>query len=333
MNRNRVALILSSLLVLLGAGAVAGCGTSSDANSGSGGGGGGGNLSLVAYSTPQEVYAKLIPGFAATSAGSGVKFKQSYGPSGDQARSVVNGLPADYVAFSLAPDVKKLVDAGMVDPNWANSKYHGLVSKSVVVIAVRKGNPKGIKTWDDLVKPGVEVLTPNPFTSGGARWNIMAAYGARGEAYLQELFKHVAVQDKSARDSMQTFLGGKGDALLAYENEAITAERKGGDIDYVIPDQTISIENPAAVVKTSKNADEAKKFLDYVQSPAAQKVFAANGYRPVIGSLVDPKQYPTPSGLFTIEKFGGWDTVMKKFFDPADSVMAKIERGLGVSTQ
>jgi sulfate transport system substrate-binding protein len=328
MSRNRIALILSSFLFLLGAAAVAGCGSTSSAS-----GGGGGSLSLVAYSTPQEVYAKLIGGFDATSAGSGVKFKQSYGPSGDQARAVTNGLPADYVAFSLAPDVKKLVDAGMVDANWSAGKYHGLVSKSIVVIAVRKGNPKHIKTWDDLVKPGVQVLTPNPFTSGGARWNIMAAYGARGQGYLEELFKHVAVQDKSARDSMQTFLGGKGDALLAYENEAITAQRKGGAIDYVIPDQTISIENPAAVVKTSKNADEAKKFLDYVQSTAAQKVFAANGYRPVIPSLVDPKQYPTPPGLFTIEKFGGWDTVMKKFFDPADSVMAKIERGLGVSTQ
>src|SRR3954453_6258847 len=252
MNRNRVLLTLSSLLVVAAALVASGCGGSSSSSSASAGGGG--KLSLVAYSTPQEVYSKLIPAFDATAEGKGVKFKQSYGPSGDQARAVTNGLPADYVAFSLAPDVKKLVDAGMVDANWTNTKYHGLVSKSVVVIAVRKGNPKHIKTWDDLVKPGVQVLTPNPFTSGGARWNIMAAYGARGQAYLEELFKHVAVQDKSARDSMQTFLGGKGDALLAYENEAITAQRKGGDIDYVIPDQTISIENPAAVLKTSKNA-------------------------------------------------------------------------------
>src|SRR3954464_10966443 len=206
MNRNRLALILSSILVLLGATAVAGCGGSSDSSSSSGsGGGGGGNVSLVAYSTPQEVYSKIIPGFDGTSAGKGVKFSQSYGPSGDQARAVASGLPADYVAFSLAPDVKKLVDAGMVDSNWSAGKYHGLVSKSVVVIAVRKGNPKGIKTWDDLIKPGVQVLTPNPFTSGGARWNIMAAVGARGDAYLEKLFKNVAVQDKSARDSMQTF--------------------------------------------------------------------------------------------------------------------------------
>src|SRR5207302_1306650 len=156
----------------------------------------------------------------------------------------------------LAPDVKKLVDAGLVDPNWASAPYHGFVSKSVVVIVVRKGNPKNIRGWDDLVKPGVQVLIPNPFTSGGARWDIMAADGARGDAYL-----------------------------------------------------------------------------DYARSPAAQKVFAAEGYRSVIDSLVDKSKYPTPSGLFTIEKFGGWDTVMKKYFDPSNSVMARIERGLGVATQ
>ncbi len=222
MNRNRLPLILISLLVLGVALGAAGCGSSS--SNASGGSGGGGKLSLVAYSTPQEVYSQIIPAFDKTTAGKGVKFSQSYGPSGDQARSVVSGLPADVVAFSLAPDVKKLVDAGMVDGNWASAPYHGFVSKSVVVIAVRKGNPKGIKGWDDLIKPGVEVLTPNPFTSGGARWNVMAAYGARGEEYLEQLFKNVAVQDKSARDSMQTFLGGKGDALIAYENEAITGQ-------------------------------------------------------------------------------------------------------------
>ena len=326
MSRNRIPLILSSVLIAGGALVAAGCGSSASGSSP-------GTLSLVAYSTPQEVYAKLIPAFKNTAAGKGVKFEQSYGPSGDQARAVAAGLPADVVAFSLAPDVKKLVDAGLVSSDWTSQADHGLVSKSVVVIAVRKGNPKHIKTWDDLIKPGVQVLIPNPFTSGGARWDVMAADGARGDAFLAQLYKHVPVQDKSARDSMQTFLGGKGDALLAYENEAITAKRKGGDIDYVIPDQTISIENPAAVVKDSKNAKTAQAFLDYVRSPAGQKVFAAEGYRSVIPSLVDSKQFPTPSGLFTIDKFGGWDTVMKKYFDPSDSVMARIERGLGVATQ
>jgi sulfate/thiosulfate-binding protein len=329
MNRNSLSLFL--VIAAVGAVAVSGCGGSSTSSASSGGAGG--KLSLVAYSTPQEVYAKLIPAFNKTAAGQGVKFSQSYGPSGDQARAVAAGLPADVVAFSLAPDVKKLVDAGLVASDWTAQADKGLVSKSVVVIVVRKGNPKGIKTWDDLVKPGVQVLIPNPFESGGARWDIMAAVGARGDGFLPKLYKNVVVQDKSARDSVQTFLGGKGDALLAYENEAITAQRKSGDVDYVIPDQTISIENPAAVVKDSKNAKTAQAFLDYVRSTAGQKVFAANGYRSVIPSLVDAKQYPTPSGLFTIDKFGGWDAVMKKYFDPSDSVMARIERGLGVSTQ
>jgi sulfate/thiosulfate transport system substrate-binding protein len=329
MNRNSFSLFL--VIAAVGAMAVSGCGGSSTSSASSGGGGG--KLSLVAYSTPQEVYAKLIPAFSKTAAGQGVKFSQSYGPSGDQARAVAAGLPADIVAFSLAPDVKKLVDAGLVGSDWTAQADKGLVSKSVVVIVVRKGNPKGIRTWDDLVKPGVQVLIPNPFESGGARWDVMAAVGARGDGFLPRLYKNVVVQDKSARDSVQTFLGGKGDALLAYENEAITAQRKGGDVDYVIPDQTISIENPAAVVKDSKNARTAQAFLDYVRSPAGQKVFAANGYRSVIPSLVDHKQYPTPSGLFTIDKFGGWDAVMKKYFDPSDSVMARIERGLGVATQ
>ena len=212
----------------------------------------------------------------------------------------------------------------MVDADWSAGKYDGLVSKSVVVFAVRKGNPKGIKTWDDLIKPGVEVITPNPFTSGGARWNVMAAYGARssrasaGRArdYLEKLFKNVAVQDKSARESLQTFLGGKGDVLLAYENEAITAQRKGEEIDYVIPDQTILIENPAAVIKDSRERDGGEGVPRLLQTPAAQKVFAAKGYRPGRPQPGGRKQYPTPSGLFTIEKFGGWDTVNEEVLRP-----------------
>src|SRR4051795_4778574 len=331
MKSTRIAPLLAAALVA--ALVLAACGGSSSSSSSSGGGGNGGQVSLVAYSTPQEAYQQIIPNFQRTSAGKGVTFKQSYGASGDQERSVEAGLPADIVAQSLAPDVDKLVKAELVAPNWNADRYHGFVTNSVVVFLVRKGNPKHIQTWDDLVKPGVQVLVPNPFTSGGARWDIMAADGARGDAYLGQLYKNVVVQDKSARDSMQTFVGGKGDALLAYENEAITAQRKGAAIDYVIPDQTISIENPAAVVKDSKHAQSAQAFLDYVRSPAGQKVFAAEGYRSVIPSLVDKKTYPTPSGLFTIDKFGGWDAVMKKYFDPSDSVMARIERGLGVSTQ
>src|SRR3954471_22143049 len=238
-------------------------------------------VSLVAYSTPQEAYQELIPAFQKTAAGKDVGFSQSYGASGDRERAVEAGLNADVVALSLAPDVDKLVKDGKVDANWDAGKNEGFVTNSVVVLATRKGNPKNIKTWDDLIKPGVEVITPNPFTSGGARWNVMAAYGAQLEQgkskqealdYLNKLFDNVPVQDKSARESLQTFIGGKGDVLLAYENEAITAQQKGQSLDYTIPDQTILIQNPAAVTSDSKHPAQAKAFLDYLWTEPAQKI-------------------------------------------------------------
>ena len=329
---------LAFLLVLTALAAVAaGCGGTGE-ESGAGGGGGGGSLSLVAYSTPKEVYEEVIPDFQKTEQGNGIKFSQSYGGSGEQSRAVQGGLPADVVAFSLAPDVDKLVDKGLVDENWAKSKYDGFVSTSVVVFAVRKGNPKGIKTWDDLTRPGVEVITPNPFTSGGAKWNVMAAYGSQIQqgkseedaiAYLERLFKNVAVQDKSAREALQTFTSGKGDVLIAYENEAITAQQKGEDVDYVVPDETILIQNPIAATSDAKGG--AREFVDYAKSDAAQKVFAEKGYRSVNPALVDPKRYPQPKGLFKIDRFGGWSAVNDKFFEP-DGVVGKIEHDLGVAT-
>ena len=313
---------------------VAGCGGSDDGS----GGGGGAKLTLVAYSTPREVYQELIPAFAKTNAGEGATFEQSYAGSGEQSRAVESGLPADIVAFSLEPDVTRLVEADLVAPDWASDEHKGMVSNSVVVLAVRKGNPKGIKGWDDLVRDGVEVITPNPFTSGGARWNVMAAYGAQLEqgkskaeaiAYLRKLFHNVPVQDKSARESLQTFAGGKGDVLIAYENEAITAQQKGEELEYVIPDETILIENPIAVVSESKHPEQAKAFVDYARSEPAQKVFAEKGYRSILPKLVDAKGYPKPASLFTIEKFGGWDAVMKEFFDRDAGTVADIERDLG----
>jgi sulfate/thiosulfate-binding protein len=326
-------IVLSLTLVGALAAAASGCGSSS--------GSGGNKLSLVAYSTPKEAYAQLIPAFQKTTAGKGATFSQSYGASGDQARSVIAGLPADVVALSLAPDVDKLVKAGDVSSTWANDQYHGFVTDSVVALVVRKGNPKGIKTWSDLVKPGVQVIEPNPFTSGGARWNVMAAYGAQIEqgkteqqatAYLGQLFKNVAAQDKSAREALQTFSSGKGDVLISYENEAIAAQQKGLKVDYVIPPQTILIQNPIAVTSKASNPTKAKAFVSFLRTPAAQQIFAAKGYRSVISSLVDKSKFPTPPGLFTIDKLGGWTTVTKKFFDPASGVVAKIEQSNGVST-
>ena len=324
--RKRIVLALAALL------AIAGCGSSSGSKD---------SISLVAYSTPKEAYVDLIPAFQKTPAGKGVKFTQSYGASGDQSRAVDSGLHADVVAFSLEPDVTRLVKDGIVDAGWSANPHKGMVTDSVVVFAVRKGNPKHIRTWQDLAKPGVGVIEANPFTSGGARWNVMAAYGSQiaqgrsdkqAQAYLGALFKNVLVQDKSARDSLQTFAGGKGDVLLAYENEAITAQQKGIKLDYVIPDQTILIENPIAVTKKAGDPAKAKAFLSFLWTPQAQRIFASKGYRPVDSSLVDPKRFPTPKTLFTIQKFGGWKPVVEKFFDPQKGVVAGIEQKLGVST-
>jgi sulfate transport system substrate-binding protein len=336
--------MLSAAAVAVVALVAAGCGGASDTNDATAatGGGGGSKLALVAYSTPQVAYDELAPKFAATPAGKGASFTSSYGASGDQSRAVDSGLPADIVAFSLAPDITRLVKDGLVAANWTSEPHKGIVTDSVTTFVVRRGNPKNIHTWADLLKPGVQVLTPNPFTSGGARWNIMAAYGAQlrlgrtpAQAldYLRELFtKHVPVQDKSARDALQTFTGGKGDVLLSYENEAITAQQKGEKVDYVTPDQTILIENPVAV--TEKAKPQAKAFLQYLWTPAAQAVFAKHGYRPVVPSVAKrfASQFPTPKTLFTIDDLGGWDKVMTDFFDPAKGSVAKIEQDAGVST-
>jgi len=302
----------------------------------------GGTMNLVAYSTPQEAYGALAKAFTATPGGKGADIKQSFGASGDQSRAVEGGQPADYVGFSLEPDMTRLVKANKVAADWNQNQYNGMVTKSVVVLVTRKGNPKNIKGWDDLTKPGVEVVTPNPFTSGGARWNVMAAYGAKsnggkdeaaGKQYLMDLFKNVVVQDDSARKSLQTFSGGKGDVLLAYENEAIFAQSKGEEIDYTVPDQTILIENPVAVTSDSKNPDTAKAFLAFVYTPEAQKIFVENGYRPVITGVPGADKFPTPAQLATIKDYGGWTEVTKKFFDPKGSIMADVERSIGVSVE
>jgi sulfate/thiosulfate transport system substrate-binding protein len=335
----RIAAVLAVPLLLA---VLASCGGPAESGDQAGSAGDGAKLSLVAYSTPKEAYEALIPAFQRTGPGEGVAFDQSYGASGDQSRAVAAGLPADVVALSLAPDVEKLVEPGIVAKDWQSAdRYDGFVSNSVVVFAVRKGNPKHIETWADVVKPGVEVLTPNPFTSGGAKWNLMAAYGAQLEqgrspaqalAYLRKLLEHTPVQDKSARESLQTFAGGKGDVLLSYENEALTAQAKGVDLDYVVPDQTILIQNPVAAVKTSKSPAKAAAFVKWLRQPAAQKIFGEKGYRSVREDLVDPKKYPTPSGLFEIGKVGGWSEVNDRFFDPEKGSVAAIERDLGVST-
>jgi sulfate transport system substrate-binding protein len=331
-----IAAALVSTVVLVACG-----GTSDDSGGGGEGGGESTRLTLVAYSTPEEAFRKIIPAFNKTPEGEGVSFDQSYAASGEQSRAVEGGLPADVVDFSLEPDMTRLVDAGLVDEDWNQNEYDGFVTDSVVVFMVRKGNPENIKTWDDLIKPGIEVIEPNPFTSGGAKWNIMAAYGAQleqgkseeeAQQYLTELFEHVPVLDKSARESLATFSGGKGDVLLGYENEAILAQEQGEELDYIVPDETLLIENPAAVVNESENIEKAQAFVDYLYTDEAQALFAETGYRPVVEGVESPHDFPTPAKLFEIDKFGGWGEVNETFFDPENGVIAKIFQDQGKST-
>jgi sulfate/thiosulfate transport system substrate-binding protein len=333
-------LVTTLTFVIAVAVALAACGSSSKSSS-SGSTKPTVTLSLVAYSTPQTAFDAIIKEYNKTPQGANTKFTESYGASGDQSRAVQSGLAADVMNFSLAPDMTRLVKDDIVDTSWDTGPTKGILTNSLVVLAVRKGNPKNSRTWDDLIKPGIQVITPNPFTSGGARWNVMAAYGAQikqgkspdqAVSYLEALFKNVPVQDDSARKALQTFTGGKGDVLLAYENETIFAQQKQQAIDYVIPDQTILIESPAAVTKTTKHAAEANAFLQYLYTPAAQRLFADNGYRPVISGVAKPDEFKDPAVLFAIKDLGGWTDVTKKFFDPDTGIMAGIEKGIGVST-
>ena len=295
-------------------------------------------LTLVAYSTPKEAYGQLITAFQKTKAGNGVSFSQSYAASGEQSRAVAAGLDADVVAFSLEPDITSLVQKRIVPASWNKDKFKGMVTRSVVVFVVRDGNPKKLKSWSDLLKPGVQVITPNPFTSGGARWNVMAAYGGalrsgktpkQAVDFLGKLWKHVVAQPTSAREGLQTFLAGRGDVFLSYENEALFAQKKGQPVQFVIPKATILIENPVAVPSTSKHKTEAKAFLTFLRTPAAQKIFADNGYRPVVSSAARGFNFPTRPQLFTIKYVGGWPKVEKKFFDPRTGIMARIQASNG----
>jgi sulfate transport system substrate-binding protein len=257
---------------------------------------------------------------------------------------VAAGQPADVVAFSTEPDIKRLVKAGMVASSWDANQYKGIVSDSVVVLVVRKGNPKHITGWDDLVKPGVDVVTPNPSTSGSARWNVLAGYGAelkegkspaQALAYVKTLLtKNVSVQPSSASSALQTFVGGKGDVLLDYESDAISAKKAGDAIDYIVPKQTILIETPIAVTSGSAHKSQAQAFVNWLWSPAAQTIWAKKGYRPVLQSVASQfsSQFPTPPDLFTIKTLGGWSRVNKKFFGASSGLITKIEQAAGVPT-
>lgn len=319
---------------------VAGCGSSSSDSSSSSGGG---KLDVVGYSTPESVYQEVLePAFEKTSAGKGISFSNSFGASGDQSRAVVAGQPASVVHFSQAGDMERLVEEGeIVAKDWEKQPYGGIATDSLVVILVKKGNPLGIKSFKDLeTNEDAEVVTPNPFSSGSARWNVMAIYGSALEEgkspdqaleAVKTVLEKTVAQPGSGRDAFSAFSQGQGNVLLTYENEAIKAEKEGEDVEYVIPPATLQIETPIAV--TEKAAEPAAKdFLKFHWSDEGQELWAENGYRPVNPKLVDPKQFPTPETLFKISKFGGWGKVNDEFFDEETGSVAKIEGELGVST-
>jgi sulfate/thiosulfate transport system substrate-binding protein len=302
------------------------------------------NLSLVAYSTPKPVMAKIIQAWQQTPDGSGVTFSQSYGPSTNQARAIVAGQPADLAFLSTGDDVNLLVDAGLVNANWDKQSYDGIAADTVVVFAVRNGNPKHIKSWADLIKPGVQVVTPNPFSSGSAKWNVLAAYGAQrrlgktdkqATAYVQQLFSHVVSQDTSGSNATNTFLSGKGDVLITYESEALNARMQGKNLQYVIPRQTMLIQLPAVAISKSKNLDKVDEFLRYLKSVPAQQLFAKYGFRPVNPGVADEasvkKEFPARPGIFKIDDryLGGWRNVDKVWFAAGTGRMVKIEQAVG----
>ena len=333
MPMNKVKLIVASALLALALATGA-----SAASSGT-------NLSLVAYSTPKTVMGKIIQAWQKTGDGDGVSFSQSYGASTDQARAVANGLKADLVFLSTGTDVNLLVDSGIVDSKWNRQSYGGIAADTLVVFAVRNGNPKHIKGWADLTRKGVDVVTPNPFSSGSAKWNVLAAYGAQrrlgktdkqATAYVQQLFKHVVSQDTSGRNATNTFLSGRGDVLITYESEAINSRLNGQDIQYVIPRQSMLIELPIAVTKNSSNKDKVNQFIRFVKGSTAQDLFAQYGFRPVDKTVAKKyaDKYPTRPGIFAIDSnlFGGWRKADKLWFDPNKGRMVTIERSVGGPT-
>ena len=314
------------------------CGGSSEAGSGN-------SLSIVGYSVPEVANKSIAADWAKTEEGKGVSIETSYGASGDQSRAVESGLDADYVHFSLETDVTRLVDAGLVADDWKDDEFGGTVSRSVVAFVVRKGNPKNIQGWDDLVKSGVEVITPNPGSSGSARWNILGAWGhvtanggSEDEAkdFVTKLFENTVALPGSARDATTSFNTGNGDVLISYENEAILARQNGEEFDYVVPEDTLRIDNSGAILEDA--GQEAEDWIEYVQSKPGQKQFAKFGFRPLVNvgdieveGANDPKNpFPEPKKLLTIDDdFDGWDKAAEKFFDEEAGIIPEIQAETG----
>ena len=343
-RRRMIGLTATLVAAAVGLGACGGSTSSTPASGGaaSGDSAAGGELNLVGFAVIKAAYDDLGKAFAKTDAGKGVRIKGSYGASGAQSRAVIAGQKADVVAFSLAPDLDAVAKAGLVDPSWNAGPAKGIVSRSVVVIAVRKGNPKGIKTWADLVKPGVGIVTADPGTSGSAKWNLMAAYAqalgqtkdeAAAKTYLASFVKNVVSWNESGRTATDAFVKGTGDALISYENEAIAARAAGVELDYVVPDSTLLIENPAAATKTAPA--QAAAFLTFVASPDGQKILGSRGFRSiddglkvtgVVGANDPANPFPAVAHLTTIADLGGWTAVNKTFFDKETGLVTGLRK-------
>jgi len=293
-------------------------------------------VTFAAYSNVYDVYGKLQSNFQTAwkdaHDGQQVIFQSSYGGSTTQAQNVVNGFPADIVALSLAPDVQLIQDAGLITHDWTQDTDNGITATSAVVFDVRPNNPKHIEDWDDLTQPGLQILTPDPAQSGGARWNIVAAYGAamRGQVpgvpandpaaaqqLLTDIFKNVTVMDKSANDSIKNFEAGNGDVAITYEYAILAAQHAGLPDERVIPPSTVSIQTPIAVVDKNAEAhcveDIANEFVKYVHTQEAKDVFTSTGYeRPVdvqAAAKGEGETFPAIQDLFTVDDIGGWDKI------------------------
>lgn len=294
------------------------------------------SLTLVAYSAPEPGWSKVIPAFNASEEGKGVQVIASYGASGDQSRGVAEGKPADLVNFSVEPDITRLVTAGKVAREWNADATKGIPFGSVVTFVVRKGNPKNIRYWDDLLRPGIEVITPSPLSSGSAKWNLLAPYAAEsgggtdnqaGIDFVSKLVReHVTLRPGSAREATDVFVQGSGDVLISYENEAIAVERQGKPVEHVTPPQTFKIENPLAVVITTSHLEAATSFKNFQYTAAAQKLWAQAGFRPVDPAVAADfrGQFPTPAKLWTIADLGGWGAVDPQLFDKNTGSITKI---------
>jgi len=293
-------------------------------------------LTLVAYAVPEPGWSKIIPAFTATAEGKGVEVTTSYGASGDQSRAVVDGKPADIVNFSVEPDVTRLVKAGKVAADWNADVTKGVPFGSVVSLVVRKGNPKNIKDWDDLLAAGIEVVTPSPLSSGSAKWNLLAPYAVKSDGgqnqqpgldYITQLVTdHVKTRPGSGREATDVFLQGTGDVLISYENEAITIERQGKEVEHINPPQTFKIENPVAVVNTGAHIDKAGALKNFLFTPEGQKIWAQAGFRPVDPAVAAEfaSDFPAPQKLWTIADLGGWKTVDSALFDKENGAITAI---------